>query len=144
MKKEKKEFKGSSEFGKFLEALLEHVPAEDDKIYKIPVLNTFIELRGDDINELNTLIMGGAIFPDDTPEVQYARKFKALQVKIKSLVIEYYRTKKKPASIREMVDIYTIFTAVKNKRVNEDTIKLARKYFDIPPIVFEDPNELTN
>ena len=59
-------------------------------------------------------------------------------------MIEYYRKKKKPASIKEIVDIYTIFTAVKNKRVNEDTIKLARKYFDIPPIVFEDPNELTN
>ncbi len=144
MKREKKAVEAKSELSKFLEAVLKHVPAEDDKIYKIPVLNTYIELKGAVINETHTIIMGGAVLPDDTPEVQYVRKFKALQVKIKDLVVKYYLSKKKPGSLREILDMCEIFIAVKNKRVNEDTVKLARKYFDLPPIVFENPNDLTN
>ncbi len=140
MQNKRKEIKAPVELNKFFEAIFDNVPAEKDKIYKVPAGNTFIKVSGDVINDTYITLQAGLIIPDDTPEEQYVRKFKALQVKVKHLVYEYFRTTKRPGSTKELLDMGKILEAVEKNQVNEDTIKLARKYFDIPPIEFDNFN----
>jgi hypothetical protein len=140
MKNSNKPLKASKELTELLTAIMELAPAENDRMYKLTAGKTTVEVNGECINDINITLQACAVLPDDTPEKQFVRKFKALQVSVKHRVYEYFRITKRPGSTRELQDMGKLLEAIEKNGVNEDMIKLAKQYFDIPPIEFDNFN----
>ncbi len=134
MQKKLNESKEKRDLVKFLEYMLES--SLDEKINMLmPIDNKPPGPVKEQINNLKMLLEANRVPANDIPATVYGRKFMALKNKIIYAVEEFStKTNFKFFSLEMQVDIFELLEAVENDRINEDTIKLARKYFNIPHI----------
>jgi len=134
MKKPIKEVKASKELTKFCEKIMDLAPADERKRYKVPVGPVSIPIGGDAVNDIYDIMMGCMVIPGELPEDRIARKYKALKAMLKCRTQEYINNMKIWAPAEELFDMNKIVTAINRNKINEDTFRLARKYFEVPTI----------
>ncbi len=134
MKKPIKEVKASKELTKFCEKIMDLAPADESKRYKVPVGPVSIPIGGDAVNDIYDIMMGCMVIPGELPEDKIARKYTALKAMLKCRTREYINNMKICVPAEELFDMNKIVTAINGNKINEDTFRLARKYFEVPTI----------
>ena len=134
MKKPIKEVKASKELNKLCEAIMSLAPADESRRYKVPVGPVFIPIGGEAVNIINDILMGCMVIPGELPEDRIARKYKALKAMLKCRTQDYINNMKICVPAEELFDMNKIVTAINRNKINEDTFRLARKYFEVPTI----------
>lgn len=129
-----KEVKTSKELNKLYEEIMKLATAREGRGYKLPVGKEFILVGGDAIKMVHEIVMGYTVIPGELPEDKIARKYKAQKAVLRCRVREHLNNMKFCVPAEELFDMYTIVTAIKRNKVNEDIFKLARKYFEVPTI----------
>ena len=129
-----KEVKASKELTKFCEKIMDLAPADERKRYKVPVGPVSIPIGGDAVNDIYDIMMGCMVIPGELPEDRIARKYKALKAMLKCRTQDYINNMKICVPAEELFDMNKIVTAINRNKINEDTFRLARKYFEVPTI----------
>lgn len=129
-----KEVKASKELNKLFEEIMRLAPAEEGRRYKLPVGTILLPVSGETINIIYDIMMGCMVIPGELPEDKIARKYTALKAMLKCRTREYINNMKICVPAEELFDMNKIVTAINGNKINEDTFRLARKYFEVPTI----------